>query len=207
MTYYDFIKRLAGEVNIPEIFPDSDMDIAVAVQHLGRVHTAVLVVSGDVPAKRLPTEERSLTTREQGTLNYAELPGNLLIERFDHGIAALLFNGNPYDLSAGYSYSFSHLEAAVNVFQQDVPHATLRVNEHRVYFVNADSVRIQYVPRPDMPLPEDFVEKDVPLHGNDIEVAIQLVSSHLTGNTGGDPQLAAMHQQFAMLYQNNSVGA
>lgn len=203
MTYQNFISRVRQEVNVFELLPEIATDDDLVAEMLFRAYAAILVVAGDVPIARLPHNQTSLSPTASGGIKQAPLPEDLFAQRADFGIAGLLLDGRSYDIPA--SYSFTGLRAAAgNVFQKKVAHASLRIPERKVYFVNADTVSLVYCPRPAAPTVEDFQDKPVPLSGNDIETAVQLHAAHVTGNRGGDPQLSAMHQQFSQLYLTRS---
>lgn len=203
MTYSDFILRVRQEVNVDEVLPEVSGDPAIAAKILNLAHIAVLVVAGEVPAKRLASKQSTLSVQNQGTIKVAALPAELFAERPDHGIVNLLLDGQAYDMDG--MYSTAHLRAAAgNPFQKGVPHAAIRPHERLLYFVNASLADLIYIERPEKPTPQNYTTQMTPLSGNDVETAVQLVAAHLTGVRGGDPQLAALHKQFSQLYLNRA---
>lgn len=203
MTYLDLVNRIKENVNVLEIFPDIATNSSLAPQILDQVYVATLVVSTEIPLKRLPTEDENPSITTQGDVFVIDLPSKIFIERSDHGIVSLKFDDHIYDIDE--FYTMEHLRAAsANPFQQNVPHAQISPHLQKIYFVNAQQVAITYVERPSKPTPQNYNSKEVPLIGNDLEVVNQLVAAHLTGIQGGDPKLAALHKQFSQLYLNRA---
>lgn len=211
MTYDKLISLISTEAALPEIYadpPSSDPD--VLADQVRRAYIAVLVVAGDIPLHRLPVENEPLNTAfVTDNLLRAELPDALFRERGDKGIHEFIVDNKPY---TGDFYPLELTMQSWNTFQESNPHISLDGPAARaVYFSNGTDINIRFVERPLEPVPDggvndplDYTNLDIPLQGKDIETAVQLAASHITGIKSGDAAMARLHLTYSQLYNNKS---
>lgn len=195
-TYQDAITRLNQKLRDTEAWPDDGSKLE---EQLYLLYNAAIAVLKGVPLSRLPQSESGALVDEaigEAVKEFA-LPDDIFFYRTDAGLSALFFDGKLY-----YPRQAIPKESVValndNFMHRGSVLFAVDVAGQKVTASNVASATIRYFPEPAIPA-NDTEQYPLP-DGNDYELAMSVVSTHVSGETIRDSGQSTFQTFLTQLY-------
>ena len=195
-TYQQAMSRLGEKLRDSEAWPS---DSSKESEQLYLLYNAAIAVLRGIPKSRLtPVVVTDLTVQDvDDDLKEALLPANCFFFRPDAGIRRYFFD-------SGLHYTRSSIPTrSIGALKNNYMHKgevlfAEELESQRIVFTNASAVKILHYPKPMLP---GDPTADYPLaNDNDYELAMAIVSAHVSGETIRDSGQSTFQTFLTQLY-------
>lgn len=196
MTYTQVVNRLGEKLRDEEAWPVSG---SASSEQLYLTYIAALTVLREVPLSRMATVDSSAMSinRSIGKLDMYDLPSDVMYIRLDGGISHFLFDDTPYYPFQAMPYDSIRELAGLSLHGCNILFA-IDMSSRSLFVKGAGEVKVNYYAMPSLP---ESGTPDYPLTSQpDIERALSIVASHVSGETIRDQAASVFQSLLVDLY-------